>query len=100
MRRVADTAVTPADRGRRITIGAALVFWGLMSVGLIGFGVIAASWGGLQVEALLLMLTGSVMTAICVAGWSVNRSGRTPWGLIAALPISFGVLIGLLAVIQ
>jgi hypothetical protein len=40
------------------------------------------------------------MTAICVAGWSVNRSGRTPWGLIAALPISFGILIGLLAVIQ
>jgi hypothetical protein len=71
-----------------------------MSVGLIGFGVIAASWGGLHIEALLLVFTGVAMTAICVAGWSVNRSGRTPWGLLAALPISIAVLVGLLAIIQ
>lgn len=45
-------------------------------------------------------LTGVVMMAISVSGWSTNRSGRTPWGLLAAWPITLVALMGLLAVVQ
>ncbi len=95
MRCVVDLAMTPGERGRRITFGAIFLVLGLVSVGVVG-----ASWGGLHVEALLLLLTGVAMTAISVAGWSANRSGRTPWGLLAAWPITVALLLGLLAVVQ
>jgi hypothetical protein len=100
MRRVADLGISPGERGRRATFAATFLFLGLMSVGTIGFGLIVASWGGLHVEALLLLLAGVVMTAISASGWSSNRSGRTPWGLLAAWPITLAVLMGLLAVVQ
>jgi len=92
--------MSPGERGRQITFGAIFLVLGLVSVGVVGFGVVGASWGGLHVEALLLLLTGVAMTAISVAGWSVNRSGRTPWGLLAAWPITVALPMGLLAVVQ
>jgi hypothetical protein len=100
MRCVVDLAMSPGERGRQITFGAIFLVLGLVSVGVVGFGVVGASWGGLHVEALLLLLTGVAMTAISVAGWSANRSGRTPWGLLAAWPITVALLMGLLAVVQ
>lgn len=100
VRRVAGVAMAPDERGRRITFAVTFLFLGMMSVGMVGFGVIVASWDGLHVEALLLLLTGVVMMAISISGWSANRSGRTPWGLLAAWPITFAVLTGLLAVVQ